>query len=342
VPPTSEPARPQAVAVVDALADLPVVIEDIECVAGDFALPSYPGGPRPTATVTLHGLGATGRGEHVAWTADDHARLCDHAARAVPRGSWRLGAWSVRVAAQTPWAYARAALEAAAIDLGLRQRQTNLFELTATTARPVRYVVSFDRRADPVAEAERWLVRQPGLRFKIDVDPSWDVGVYRGLAALHAVATLDFKGGGEEADHERARERLPEAFIEDPALAAAPWSAALRRQLSFDAPVLAAGDIARLPVRPAAVNVKPARMGGVLEALRCIAVCDAEGIGCYFGGMFEVGVGRRQLWSLAALFAADASNDVAPLSAAAGDNQPELPLALAVDDSTPGFGGSCM
>jgi len=46
-----------------------------------------------------------------------------------------------------------------------------------------------------------------------------------------------------------------------------------------------------LPFHPAAVNVKPARMGGVLEALACVARCDAAGVSVYFGGMSGVNYG---------------------------------------------------
>ena len=88
--------------------------------------------------------------------------------------------------------------------------------------------------------------------------------------------------------------------------------------------------------RPAAVNVKPARMGGVLEALACVARCDAAGISVYFGGMFEVGPGRRQLWDLAALLAPDGPNDVAPI--AVGEAPAPRPARLVVDAARPGFG----
>jgi len=57
-------------------------------------------------------------------------------------------------------------------------------------------------------------------------------------------------------------------------------------------------------------------MGGVLEALDGAARCAARGIRIYFGGMFELEVGRSQLLSLAALLAPDEPNDIAPISRA--------------------------
>jgi hypothetical protein len=56
----------------------------------------------------------------------------------------------------------------------------------------------------------------------------------------------------------------------------------------------------------------------------------------YFGGMFEVGCGRRQLWDLAALLAPDGPNDVAPI--AAGEAPAPRPARLVVDPTRPGFG----
>jgi len=306
VPPTPEAA----------LAALPVVVDDAECRVGAVRVPSYPGGVRPTSEVRL----GDGRGECVAWTAEAHEAFRARMA-GVPRGRWaRLGEWAEAMRARFTDPYERAALEAAAIDLALRQAGTNLFERAGSTPRPVRYVVSYGRLRDPMAEVE------PGVELKLDVDPAWDSGTF---AALRRVAVLDFKGTGNPADHERAHRAVPEALIED--ALAGPWSASLSTRLSFDAPVTSAHALDALPVRPAAVNLKPARMGGVLEALACAERCTREGIAVYVGGMFEVGAGRRQLRALAALLCPDAPNDVAPLV------PPERPPRLAVDAPAPGF-----
>jgi len=256
----------------------------------------------------------------VAWTAEAHDEFRARTG-AAPRGRWaRLGDWSAAMRARFSDPYERAALEAAAIDLALRQAGTNLFQLAGVASRAVRYVVSYGRLRDPMAEAE------PGVELKLDVDPAWDGPTY---AALRRVAVLDFKGTGRPADHERAHRALPEALIED--ALAGPWSASLRTRLGFDAPVTSAAALDALPVRPAAVNLKPARMGGVLEALACAERCARLGIDVYVGGMFEVGVGRRQLRALAALLCPDAPNDVAPLV------PPERPPRLPVDGSASGF-----
>jgi L-alanine-DL-glutamate epimerase-like enolase superfamily enzyme len=314
------------------LAALPVVIEEVTGVMAPAAVPSYPGGTRPSSVVRLGGGAAVGHGEHVGWDEAAHRAFHDRLAD-VPRGSWHVGAWSAAVAARGAPPYDRAALEAAAIDLALRQRGTSLLALAGVASGSVRYVVSFERVADPVAVART----HPHVALKIDVDPAWDDTTFAALAALGRVAVLDWKDTGAARDHERAHATLPDALLEDPRPDAVPWSASLRARLSFDAPLTTVVDLDRLPARPVAVNLKPARMGGVLAALACAARCAERGIDVYLGGMFEVGVGRAQLRALAAVLSPDGPNDIAPIPV--GERAAERPVRLSVDARPPGFGG---
>jgi len=315
-----------------ALGRLPLVIEASACEVGSATVPSYPGGARPTSAVVLRGGGDVGTGENVAWTAAAHAAFSARVAR-MTGGRWTLDEWSTALTATFPEPYERAALEAAAIDLALRQQRTNLFALAGARPAPVRYVVSFERVSHPVARARE---EGHGLELKIDADPDWPDAVWAGLGRLRSVAVIDFKLSGTSADHERAHRALPTALIEDPLASPTPWSESLRARLSFDGPVTSPEDLAALPVRPAAVNVKPARMGGILRALEAAAWCNAENIAVYFGGMFEVGVGRAQLQALASLLCPEGPNDVAPIGRA-GLVAPR-PERLRCDPVAPGFG----
>jgi hypothetical protein len=286
-----------------ALLDLPFVIESVGCSVADVPLASYPGRARPTSVVRV----GEGRGENVAWSKGAHEDFRARVAQ-VPRGRWRVGAWAATIATRFHDPYERAALEAAAIDLGLRQRGTDLGGLVGAEPHPVRYVVSFERVADPVARAAD---EAPEIGLKVDVDPAWEAGTLAALGATGRVAVLDFKGAGTAADAERAHDAVPRALVEDPG--GSMWSTALRRWLSFDAAVTSAAALDDLPIRPAAVNLKPPRMGGVLELLACAVRCAERDIGVYIGGMFEVGPGRRQLAALASLLCPEAPNDIAPL-----------------------------
>jgi hypothetical protein len=188
-------------------------------------------------------------------------------------------------------------------------------------------VVSLGRTDEPLLV----VAQQPEtVELKIDVDPRWTEEAWAALAGLGRVAVLDFKGGGRAVDFERAPRLMPGALSEDPA------EPAPGLRLSADIPITSAAAVDALPFHPAAVNVKPARMGGVLEALACVARCDAAGVSVYFGGMFEVGPGRRQLWDLAALLAPEGTNDVAPIGV--GEAPAARPPRLVVDPTRPGFG----
>lgn len=327
---------PDAAALRRQIAALPITIEAVACAVHAVPVPSYPDGPRPSSTVTLRGGGCAGRGEHVGWTTDAHQQFTTRAEHLELTRCVSLADVAALLSGALDDAYDRAALEAAAIDLALRQAGTNLATLSGSAPRPLRYVVSFEKVADPLARAAHELdAAAPGVELKIDVDPHWSDATFAALAALGRVCVLDFKQSGAVAEHERIHRLVPAALLEDPLPGPERWSASLRGRLSFDAPVHSAAALATLAERPAAVNVKPARLGSVLGALDVIATCAAQGIAVYFGGMFEVGVGRSQLQTLAALLCPDAPNDLAPI---ARDGRPAVrPARLDVAPADVGF-----
>jgi L-alanine-DL-glutamate epimerase-like enolase superfamily enzyme len=323
VPPTAERLRA-------ALAALAVAVEDATCRVAEIALPDYPGGPRPTGVVTLNGAGAHGVGEHVGFTQREQQAFRDAVIPRVPRGRGRLDAFVAALHGCATSPYERAALEAAAIDLALAQARTNCARLLGVVPAPVRYVVSFGPLADPLPA----LAAAGGLDVKLDVDAAWSDATLAALAASGRVAVVDWKGRGDRTAHERVHAALPAAWCEDPAPAAGPWSPALHARLAADAPVATAADVDASPL-PTAVNLKPARMGGVLEALEAAARCERQGRAVYFGGMWEVGPGRQQLRALASLVAPEGPNDIAPLTHPAGPRPPRL----RVDPAAVGFVG---
>jgi hypothetical protein len=82
--------------------------------------------------------------------------------------------------------------------------------------------------------------------------------------------------------------------------------------VAYDAPIHDADDIGTTPLAARVVNVKPSRIGSLRDLFEVYARCAREGRPMYGGGMGELGVGRGQIELLAALFHADAPNDVAP------------------------------
>lgn len=312
-----------------ALEALPLVVDDVRVNSHRAILPGYPNGPRPTSTVVIRGAGRRGSGEHVGWTDQAHAAFRTSAAD-VATGSWKLGEWAAALGAIAP--YDRAALEAAAIDLALRQRGVSLFEFAGAAAQPARYVVSFSRVADPVAEARA--KARSDVELKIDADPDWPLETWSGLARLGRVAVVDFKLHGLPADHERACRCLPDAWIEDPGPSGTAQSPLVAARVSADAAVTSIAALEAIDPPPAAVNIKAARMGSVLEAIACLELAAARALPAYIGGMFEIGVARTQSLALAALSCADGPNDIAPLTG-------ETPRGrrLVADADAPGFGG---
>src|SRR6266446_4525953 len=83
-------------------------------------------------------------------------------------------------------------------------------------------------------------------------------------------------------------------------------------RVSYDAPIRDAEDIGATPLAARIVNVKPSRIGSLRRLFDVYARCARERRPMYGGGMGELGVGRGQIELLAALFHADAPNDVAP------------------------------
>jgi O-succinylbenzoate synthase len=60
------------------------------------------------------------------------------------------------------------------------------------------------------------------------------------------------------------------------------------------------------------VNIKPGRIGGLLNTLEMIDYCAAAAIPAWIGGMFETGIGRAQNLQLAALLPGAKAHDQSP------------------------------
>ncbi|MGH7588278.1 MAG: hypothetical protein ACRELU_06770 [Gemmatimonadota bacterium] len=327
------------------LTELPVVIESHSVEIGAIPVDGYyDGADRPTGVVALAGGAQQGRGENVDWSPDGQERFAtvcrDLVSRVLPAGPTSLGAVAEALARSGAHPHHRAALEAAALDLALRQAGVDLFDLTGRPYRPIRTCRSIGReevgRGGPLAPVEALLERHPDARIKIDCPPDgWDEGVWRRLAGSGRIVVVDFKREGVAEQVELAHRLLPDAWIEDPPAdlvrrgdaGPRPWL----RRVALDGYVTAASDLEAPPFPPAAVNVKAPRVGGPFEALAILEICRRSGWTAYFGGMFEVSVGRRQARVLASLFTAEAWNDLDPLTGPAPGHDP-------APGTMPGFG----
>ncbi|MES1178062.1 MAG: hypothetical protein ABUL62_27310 [Myxococcales bacterium] len=319
---------------------LAVRVESARVEDCSLSLPDYPGGPRPSSVVRLSGKGCSGLGENVAFVAHEHARFAGFVARWFAATEGRAGL-SVRTALAAEGSpYERAALEAALIDLALRQAGLSLYDLGGVREASLCFVKSL--AADPKPDAVIGRLRERGFhgRLKVDVEPSWDARALEALARDSSIAIFDFKGRGDSSLARRLSVACPPACLEDPP---SDFEASFvePRRVSRDSSLLDEGAVAAALARGEAVNLKSPRMGGPLSVLRGLEHAWAENppvsrLLAYFGGMFEIHVGRTQARQLAALYCASAPNDLALNVADAERALADSPAQVRLD--TPGFG----
>jgi len=314
------------------LAGLPLVIEACEydrlhaVLAFEFE--------RVTTHVRLAGAGAEGLGEDVSPFREDGTTLHEMQLALPLAGEWTLGGFCEHLATLSlfpeppEWAVAvrfrNWAFESAALDLALRQASRSLHDVLGLEPQPVRFVNSLGLGKEPTIEPlQRRLARSPGVRFKLDAEATWAPSLVDEVAATGAVDTIDFKGhyGIEVKDpdalgalYDHVLAAFPDAYLEDPhdlPEVARRLGDQLER-VSYDSPIKSAADIGATPLAARVVNVKPSRIGSLRALLEVYARCARERRPMYGCGMGELGVGRGQVELLAALFHADAPNDVAP------------------------------
>ncbi len=327
------------------LAELPVEIdgytfEELE-LDGGFR--------RLTTTVRLTGGGLEGRGEDVTYSASDQEAFRSAGPVLPLAGGFTLEALSAHLDLLPLWTrepeleqyrpYRRWAFESAALDLALRQARTSLGERLGIAPRPVRFVASSGLGTPPsLRSLERLLARAPGITFKVDTSNAWDAAFVRRLADFGRIEIVDFKGAyrGTPVDQEvdpalyaRVIEGLPECWLEDPAVGprTEPLLEGHWDRVTWDAVIHDAADVRSLAHQPRRINVKPSRAGTLERLFGLYDHCRAHGIEMYGGGQFELGVGRTQLQTLAALFHPEAPNDVAPVEFHDHESSAPLPAS---------------
>ncbi|WP_096389851.1 enolase-like domain-containing protein [Halopenitus persicus] len=337
----------------EAVADLPVTIENERRTRHRADTTS--GFERVTTEIALSGRGETGRGEDVTYETADHEAFADAPAVGI-EGEWTVDSLSDRLAeidlfeTKPPEregfrAYRRWAYESAALDLALRQADADLASVLDRALDPARFVVS-TRLGDPPSadRVARLLETDPDLEFKLDPTPDWTADLVETLVETDAVRVLDLKGWYEGTDvdvpadpelYDRVLEAFPAAVVEDAAFTDDTHDrlAGAAERLSFDYPVTDLESLRSLPVDPGWCNVKPSRFGSIRSLFETVEYCRGNGIRCYGGGQFELGVGRGQIQVLASLLYPDGPNDVAPRAFNDPDASPPYPTSpIAIDD----------
>jgi hypothetical protein len=301
--------------------ELPLTIEHKE--VSRLQRPALGGRHRTTAVVRLEGGGEQGSGEEVTFQEADLLATS-------PRANWRFSGtfgdfsdWldSLDLFDRAPKhevvrSYRRWALEAAALDLALHQVGARLDEIVGGEAQPVHFVVSPPRGFTGFPVGVRLKIHAADLRPGLPVD------------------VVDFKGEGDRGAVELAHALYPDALLEDPPIALD------GARLSWDIPITSADEVGRLPARPSAINVKPARLGSVAALFELYELCADEQIATYGGGQHELGPGRAQIQLLASLFHPEQPNDVAPATYNDANPSAELPPTPLRIVPSVGFGRS--
>jgi hypothetical protein len=329
------------------LAGLPLVIE--ACGYDRLQAMLAYGFDRITTQVRLVGRGTEGLGEDVSVFREDGTSLHESRPSLPLEGEWTLAGFCNHVATLELWPqppewdvavrFRTWAFESAALDLALRQAGRSLHDVLGVEPQPVRFVNSLGLGAEPSIEPlRRRLARAPGVRFKLDAEATWAAELVDEVAATGAVDTIDFKGHYrfEIKDpealvtlYDHVLDAFPHAYLEDPhdlPEVSERLGDHLER-VAYDSPIRSAQDIGATPLAARVVNVKPSRIGGLRPLFEVYARWARERRPMYGGGMGELGVGRGQIELLAALFHADAPNDVAPSAYNEDDPSGDLPAS---------------
>lgn len=266
---------------------------------------------------------------------------CSALARPTYTGEYTAGAWAVLADELAPAVLAgrepdvvghpmaSAALATARLDAGLRRRGRRLVEeLGAQHGRPaervaVAAVVGRGDHADQVVAAVADRLAEGATLVKLKVTPRpVDLDAVAAVRATWPDLAIAVDGNGSlDPRSASILDGFGLAYLEQPAPADALLeSAALARRLA--APIaldesvtsLAALEVALALGAGSVVNVKPARLGGLVVAADLARHAAEAGCGVFVGGMLETGVGRAAALAVAALPACTLPTDLGPSS----------------------------
>lgn len=162
-------------------------------------------------------------------------------------------------------------------------------------------------------------------RIKLKVAPEWDINVVRAVREHFGDIELMVDGNSSYTLADVATLRKLDAYnltmIEQPlAYDDIVDHSVLQRQLStpicLDESIRSVDD-ARRAVHLSAcriINIKPGRVGGLLEGRRIHDLCSENDMGVWCGGMFETGIGRAFNVALASLQNFVYPADMSPMS----------------------------
>jgi o-succinylbenzoate synthase len=228
---------------------------------------------------------------------------------------------------------ARAALECAALDAGLRAEGRSMASFLGATRPvvPTGIAVGRTRTVDDLVDVVlRW--HGEGHRaFKVKIQPGWDVEPLRAVRrevgdevalladangsyrsdAVDELATLQ-RVAGDDID----LVALEQPFAPDDLVGHARLAREIDRPVCLDESIGSLGQLESALALGAcgAVSLKAGRVGGLVEARRIHQRCRDEGVSLRCGGMLETGLGRALNLAVAALPGCNLPPDLGPSS----------------------------
>ncbi|MFC4586874.1 o-succinylbenzoate synthase [Sphaerisporangium corydalis] len=210
---------------------------------------------------------------------------------------------------------AKAALEAAVLDAGLRAAGTSFagFLGAGRDRVPCGVSVGIMESIPLLLDAVAGYVDEGYVRVKIKIEPGWDVAPVRAVREAFGddlLLQVDANAAYTLLDAPRLAELdafglllIEQPLAEDDLVQHAALARRLRTPVCLDESIESARDAAAAISLGSCsiINIKPGRVGGLIEARRIHDLCQAHGIAVWCGGMLETGLGRAANLALAAL-----------------------------------------
>ncbi|WP_213451438.1 o-succinylbenzoate synthase [Rhizomonospora bruguierae] len=209
---------------------------------------------------------------------------------------------------------AKAALEMAVLDAQLRATGEPLAEYLGAVrdAVPAGVSVGIAESVPALLDAVAGYLAEGYRRIKLKIEPGWVVAPVRAVRERFGDIPLQVDANAAFGLADAGLLRQLDAFdlllIEQPLAEEdlrehAALARLLRTPICLDESITSAKAAADAIALGACrvVNIKPGRVGGLLEARRVHDVCAANGVPVWCGGMLETGLGRAANLALAAL-----------------------------------------
>lgn len=210
---------------------------------------------------------------------------------------------------------AKAVLETAILDAQLKELGASFGEhLGAVNDRvPAGVSVGIMDSLDELLDAVDGYLAEGYLRIKLKIEPGWDLEPVRAVRERFGddiLLQVDANTAYTLADARHLALLDPfnlllieQPLAEDDILGHASLATRINTPICLDESIESARDAAAAITLGACsvINVKPARVGGYLEARRIHDVAAAHGVPVWCGGMLETGIGRAANVALAGL-----------------------------------------